>query len=164
MELLAEVRRVGGVLTPKPHDTLGVDLFPADMARLVPLLKQRKYDLLMLLKPLELPCIACGGMYRWQDAAGAWHCGQCEPDPSAHRLRGVSLEALGNRAILLRAPTSDLGEPGSWVRTPAGAAAEVVCYREDGGEVLTRTLRGERLAWYSPEQLSWESDWPWGKP
>ena len=24
------------------------------------------------------PCAACGGLERWQDATGAWHCQQCD--------------------------------------------------------------------------------------
>lgn len=159
IELLAEVRRVGGWLTPKPPDTLGVDLPPSEMPRLAPLLAQRKHDLLMLLRPLDLPCIACGGMYRWQDRAGAWHCGQCEPDPSARHLRGVSLETLGNRAITLAAPTGDLPAVKEWVRVPGGAEGEVVLYREDGGEALVRLFRGGRLAWFDSAALVSELDW-----
>lgn len=164
LDLLAEIRRVGGSLQPNPDGTLGVDLPKPDVPRLVPLIRQRKADLLMLLRPLKMPCLACGGAYRWQDSAGAWHCGNCEPDPRAHILRGVDGASLGNRAITLQPPAGDLPAPGSWAKTPTGEVAELVLYREDGGEVLMRTLKGERLAWYVPEALSWELDWPWADP
>ena len=157
--LLAEVRRAGGVLTPNPDGSLGVDLPAPEMHRLVPLLRQRKPDLLVLLRPLVLPCIGCGGMYRWQGGAGLWHCGRCEPDPSAHRLRGVTLETLGNQPITLQPPTGDLGAPGCWARTAAGDVVELVLYEASGVEVLTRLLKGAHLAWHRPELLHWEWDW-----
>jgi len=163
IEVLHEVRAAGGSLTPL-GDGLRWRMPVEPPARLAEAVRERKADLLVLLRPLELPCIACGGMYRWLDTVGAWHCGHCEPDPRAHILRGVTLEVLGNRSISLTAPTSDLPAPGSWARTPTGATVELVLYRADGGEVLTRTLAGERLAWHAPEHLSWEIDWPWGKP
>jgi len=162
VNLLAEVRQLGGHLRPKNGGKLGVVLPEAEQARLLPAIRERKQDLLMLLRPLELPCIACGGMYRWQDTAGAWRCGKCEPDPRVHRLRGVTLETLGDRPIVLQPPTGDLGAPGSWARTPTGETMEVVLYRDDGAEVLMRTLKGDRLAWCRPEELRWEIDWPWG--
>ena len=162
-EALAQFRAIGGRLTTD-GERLRWEAPIEPTPGLLEALRQRKADLLALLTPTAMPCLACGGMFRWQDSAGAWHCGRCEPDPSAHRLRGVTLDTLGNRPIALQPPTSDLGQPGSWVRTPAGAAAEVVLYRADGAEVLTRSLKGERLTWYTPEQLSWEIDWPWGNP
>ena len=27
-----------------------------------------------------VPCTACGGLERWQDATGAWHCQHCDRD------------------------------------------------------------------------------------
>ena len=162
VQVLQEVRAAGGELIPE-----GGRLrmrFPSEPpARLQDAIRERKRDLLMLLRPLELPCLACGGTYSWQDSVGAQHCGQCEPDPRARYLRGVTLETLGNRPIVLRPPTADLAAPGSWAKTRAGAVVEAVLYRDDGGEVLTRSLKGERLAWYAPEQLSWEIDWGWGQ-
>ncbi len=159
--LLAEVRRAGGYLTPNPNGTLGVDLPPADMQRLVPLLRQRKADLMVLLQRPEGRCPEGHDPYYWQDPAGAWHCGTCEPDPRAARMRGVTLAVLGERAFTTTPPTGDLPKPGSWARTPAGAVAELVLYQANGGEVLMRELNSGRLAWCAPEQLSWEMDWGW---
>ena len=163
LEVMNEVRAAGGCLIPS-GEKLRWRMPVEPPPRLVAAIRERKADLLMLLRPLEMPCLACGGAYRWQDSAGAWHCGNCEPNPAWHYLRGVSLEVLGNRAIVLQPPAGDLPEPGSWAKTPTGEVAELVLFREDGVEVLMRTLKGERLAWYVPERLSWEVDWPWADP
>ena len=160
IELLSEFRQAGGRLIPD-GDVLRWQSPVEPPPRLLEALRERKQDLLTLLRPLELPCLACGGMYRWADSAGAWHCGGCEPDPRAHRLRGVTLAVIGDhRAISLTAPTSDLPAPGSWARTAAGTVCELVLYRADGGEVLMRNLRQpEHLAWFDPAAVTWESDW-----
>ena len=97
----------------------------------------------------------------WILEHGAWRCGTCEPGPHDHYLRGVTEASLGNRTIVLQPPAGDLPEPGSWAKTPTGEAAELVLYREDGGEVLTRNLEGGGLAWFEPAALSWEVDWGW---
>ena len=159
IDLLAEVARLGGRLTPKPPDRLRVALREPDLSRLLPAIRERKQDLLMLLQRPDT-CPECGGAGWWQTAAGDWRCGTCEPDPRAHRMRGVSLAVLGDRPIATTPPTGDLPMPGSWARTPAGAVAELVLYRADGGEVLMRSLRQpDRLGWYAPETLEWEMDW-----
>jgi len=161
LELLNEVRRVGGFMQPNPNGTLGVDLPPSATLRLLPLIRQRKTDLLMLLAEPDGPCPACNQRDRWLDAVGQWHCMMCAPNPAWRYLRGVTLEVLCNRAITLQPPTADLGAPGSWARTPNGNAAELVLYEATGAEVLMRSLKGERLAWFRPEDLSWEIDWGW---
>ena len=85
----------------------------------------------------------------------------CEPNPAWHYLRGVTLDVLGDRAITLTAPTSDLPAPGSWAKTPSGAVVELVLYRVDGAEVLMRSLKRDQLAWCEPAPLAWECDWGW---
>lgn len=36
------------------------------------------------------PCPTCGGLERWQDLAGGWHCEQCEPRTAGPRLRELA--------------------------------------------------------------------------
>ena len=159
-EVLREFRAIGGRLIPA-GEKLRWQSPVEPPPQLIEELRQRKTDLLVLLRSLELPCIACGGMYAWRDSAGAEHCGRCEPDPRAHRLRGVTLETLGSRPITLQPPTGDLPMPGYWYRTPAGAVGELVLYEAAGAEVLLRELSTGRLAWHRPETLVGEMDWGW---
>ncbi|MGH9477956.1 MAG: hypothetical protein ACRD1A_01885 [Terriglobales bacterium] len=163
IELLAEVLKLGGRLAVKPPGTLSVDLPAGQSARLVPLLRAAKLELMRLLgQPPAEPCAACGGRYWWRATqAGPWTCGNCQPDPRGRRLQGVTLETLADRAITLTPPASDLPVPGSWARTPAGAAVELVLFEQAGNEVLTRELRSGSLAWFKPGELRWESDWEW---
>lgn len=162
LQLIEEVRRVGGYIQPNPDGkTLGVDLPKPEVPRLLPLLRERKYDLLVLLAKPDGRCPAGHEPYYWQDSAGLWHCGRCEPDPRAHGLRGVTAAVLGDRCISLTPPVGDLPAPGYWYRTAAGAVGEVVLYASDGTEVLLRELRTGRLGWYRPETLAGEMDWGW---
>lgn len=161
LDLLAEVRRLGGHLRPKDGGRLGVVLPAAEQPRLLPAIRERKHDLLMLLARPEGACPAGHPPGHWQDAVGQWHCLECEPKPAWFYLRGVSLEVMGNRQITLEPPTGDLGRPGSWARTHSGAVVELVLYCADGREVLVRHIRAGRLEWFAPEQLLWEWDWGW---
>ncbi len=160
LEVLREVQAAGGSLTPL-EDGLRIRMPAAPPARLLDAIRERKQDLLALLHRPDA-CPECSGMYWWQDSVGLWRCGTCEPDPRAARMRGVTLAILGDRAFCTTPPTGDLPQPGSWARTPAGAFAELVLYRADGGEVLVRTLKGERLLWHRPEDLVGEEAWGWG--
>lgn len=161
VQVLSEVRAAGGRLTALPPDRLRYEIPHALVPRLEPEIRAHKFGLLALLKTLELPCIACAGMYRWQDSVGDWHCGHCEPDQRANRLRGVDLAVLGDRNIVRQPPASDMPEPGSWARTPAGAVVELVLFEVAGAEVLCRELRSGRLGWFAPSALLWEADWGW---
>ena len=158
IELLAEVQRVGGWLMPKPPDKLTVDLPKPEAARLLPAITERKAELLRLLHGKDEPCPTGDGVYGWEDRTGRWCCGRCQPSEHDRRLRGVSLETLGNRAITLRAPTSDLPAIREWVRTPTGTG-EVVLYSADGGEMLVRLFKGCRLAWYGRGDMEGELEW-----
>ncbi|HVA65271.1 MAG TPA: hypothetical protein VNF74_16235 [Terriglobales bacterium] len=160
LQILAEFRQAGGRLIPE-GDGLRWESPVQPPPRLIEGARQRKRDLLVLLAKPEGRCPAAHPGNYWQDPAGQWHCMECEPSPTQHRLRGVTLETLGNRAISLVPPVGDLPARGSWAILPSGAAAELVLYRDDGGEVLMRHLGGERLAWFKPEALMWEVDWPW---
>jgi len=80
IELIAEVGRAGGWLTPNPNGTLGVDLPPAETPRLLEAIRQRKHDLLMLLRYPATACPACSGDRYWRDTVGLWRCERCEPD------------------------------------------------------------------------------------
>lgn len=80
IELVAEVRRVGGSLTPNPDGTLGVDLPTPETKRLLPWLAERKPDLLILLRYPATPCPACDGDRFRPDAVGVWRCDRCEPE------------------------------------------------------------------------------------
>lgn len=161
LELLAEVRRLRGHLRLKPPDKLGVVIPEAEQPRLLPAIRQRKADLLMLLAKPDGACPAGHAPGYWQDAVGQWHCMGCEPSPVWRYLQGVTLEALGNRPITLEPPTADLGKPGGWAHTPTGKTVELVLYESSGAEVLMRYLNDGRLAWFRPEQLMWETDWGW---
>jgi|SRR6185437_11733282 len=161
LALLREVRQAHGQLILRPPDTLEVRIAEPYLSRLLPAIRQRKPDLLMLLARPEGACPAAHSGGYWQDAVGQWHCFECEPNPAWRYLRGVTLEIPGNRPIALKPPTGDLAAPGSWAKSPSGETVEAVLYRQDGREVLTRTLNGERLAWHAPEELLWEIDWGW---
>lgn len=109
-------------------------------------------------------CPACGtATYRWQDSAGAWHCGRCEPDPRAARWAGVSIETLAGRAIVLTAPAADLAACGEWVRLPGGAVGDLLAYTPDGAEGLVRLFRPQpgqpELAWFPAERIVGELEW-----
>ncbi|HUX67790.1 MAG TPA: hypothetical protein VMV31_09905 [Terriglobales bacterium] len=160
-QVLEEVRDAGGWFRVVDGG-LSYDLGAARAGRLKPAIREREADLLMLLVKPEGACPGGHAGNYWQDAVGQWHCMECEPGPAQHRMRGVDLATLGSRAIVLPPPTSDLGAPGSWVRTPARETAEVVCYRADGGEVLVRTLKSDRLVWFDPAVLAGEETWGWG--
>jgi len=159
-EVLGQIEALGGTLALNPPDRIRYRLPVPPPPALLDSIRQFKPELLRLLgQPPADPCAACGGRYWWRlRTADAWRCGTCQPDPRAHRLRGIGLEVLAGRSIALAPPAGDLGEPGYWVRTPAGLWAEVVLYEASGAEVLVRTLKGERLAWFRPEQLIGEDD------
>jgi hypothetical protein len=36
------------------------------------------------------PCAVCGGVDRWQDLVGGWHCAKCEPRTTGPRLRELA--------------------------------------------------------------------------
>ncbi|HUX68641.1 MAG TPA: hypothetical protein VMV31_14230 [Terriglobales bacterium] len=160
LQILNEFRQAGGRLIPE-GDGLRWESPVQPPPRLIEAARQRKLDLLVLLAKPEGRCPAGHPQLWWQDSAGLWHCGECEPGPAQHRMRGVDLETLAGRSITLVPPVGDLPARGSWAILPSGAAAELVLYRDDGGEVLMRHLEGERLGWYKPEALRWEIDWPW---
>lgn len=160
LQILAEVRAAGGWFRLVDSD-LSCGLGAASAERLEPAIRQRKADLLALLAKPDGACPAGHPGNYWQDGVGQWHCADCEPGPAQRRMRGVDLAVLGNRAISLVPPAADLPARGSWAKAPDGAVCELVLFRADGCEVLTRALKGERLAWYAPEGLHWEVDWPW---
>ncbi|HUX67165.1 MAG TPA: hypothetical protein VMV31_06730 [Terriglobales bacterium] len=139
-EIIAEVERAGGHLAFKPPNTLSVDLPSGAEPLLLPLLKEHKAEVLLQLEPL---CLKCGGMYRWKDSAGMWHCGYCEPDPGGHLWQGVELADLGGRAFVLTPPTGDLPAIREWVKTPLGWATVLACSL-DGGDVFVRLFRPAR--------------------
>lgn len=108
-------------------------------------------------------CPACNrAEYRWQDAAGRWHCGRCDPDPRAARWAGVTLETLGDRSISLTPPARDLPAPREWVWTPAGPA-DLLCWESSGAEALVRLLRPRpgqaELVWFPAERITGELEW-----
>jgi hypothetical protein len=159
-QTLAEVGEAGGwfrVLDGKLTYGLG----HGSAERLEPAIHAHEADLLVLLRPLELPCITCGGVYQWQRQSGEWCCATCEPDPRAARMAGITLAVLGDRPISTTPPTSDLPAPGYWYRTPRGNVGEVVLYEATGAELLLRDLRSGQLGWFRPETLVGELDWGW---
>jgi hypothetical protein len=160
LQVLAEFRELGGWLIPAGERLLWQS--PVEPPpRLIEGLRERKADLLKLLQKPDGPCPECGVPYYWQDSAGQWHCGTCSPDPRAARMKGVSLQLLGDRPISTTPPTSDLPQPGSWARTAAGAVCELVLFEASGSEVLMRGLRSGQLRWFDPLELCWETAWPW---
>ena len=39
-----------------------------------------------------LPCLTCGGLERWQDLAGNWHCEACSPRVAGPRMMARAAE------------------------------------------------------------------------
>lgn len=114
------------------------------------------------------PCAACGTRYWWRLAEGdAWTCGRCQPDPRAARWRGVTLATLGDRGIVLHAPTGDLAAVGEWCRLPGGAIGDLLAYTPDGAEALLRLfsppgqpeLDAPRFVWVDSGKLTGEAAW-----
>ncbi|HZT72895.1 MAG TPA: hypothetical protein VE996_04520 [Terriglobales bacterium] len=163
-QVLAEVQAVGGHLWLLPPDRIGWDLPDAAVPELVPAIRAAKPELLRLLAAgRDDTCPACGtSTYRWQDSAGAWHCGKCEPDPRADRWEGVTLATLGDRAITLTAPARDLPAPREWVKTPAGLG-DLICWEASGAEGLVRLFRPRQgqaaLVWFPAERIIGEIEW-----
>ncbi len=164
-QLLAEVQRLGGRLVPKPPDGLTVRLPAPPSPELLASLRQAKPEILRLLtaEPPYEPCPAGHPAYWWRLAEGdPWRCGRCEPDPRAARWAGVTLAVLGDREIVLHAPTRDLPTPCEWVQTPAGAA-NLICYTPDGGEGLCRLFQprpGQSpFVWVPAGKIIGEADW-----
>ncbi len=114
------------------------------------------------------PCPTCAGRYWWRlREGGGWACGRCTPDPRAARWRGVTLATLGDRRIVLRAPTGDLPACGEWVRLPGGAIGDLLAYTQDGCEALVRLFPppGQpepdppRFVWVESARLAGEPEW-----
>lgn len=161
LELLAEVGRVHGRLVPRPPNHLEVFVPEIEQPRLLPWLRQRKTDLLMLLAKPEGRCPLGHEPGYWRDPVGRWHCMDCQPNPGWRYLRGVTPAVLGDRPITLEPPTGDLPAPREWVRVPGGETAEAVLYEASGAEVLVRLLRSEQLRWYPAGEIVSELDWGW---
>lgn len=83
--IIAAVERCGGRLTFAPPDHLSADLPAAVEADLLPLLRERRAEIITLLRRSSAdPCPACGARYWWRPREGAaWACGRCQPDPCA---------------------------------------------------------------------------------
>ena len=64
----------------KAGGKLGVVLPEAEKSRLLPAIRERKSDLLILLRYPATACPGCGGDRYWRDGVGLWRCGKCDPD------------------------------------------------------------------------------------
>ncbi|HZT73413.1 MAG TPA: hypothetical protein VE996_07165, partial [Terriglobales bacterium] len=132
-ELLAEVRRLGGVLEFRPPDRIHYRLPPEQADRLLPAIREAKPELLRLLAASPR-----------------------DPDPRAARWAGVTLATLGDRAITLTAPARDLPAPREWVKTPAGLG-DLICWEASGAEGLVRLFRPRQgqaaLVWFPAERI-----------
>lgn len=78
--ILAEVRQLGGHMRAKAGGKLGVMLPEAEKTRLLPAIRERKSDLLMLLRYPATACPACNGDRYWRGEVGLWRCAKCEPE------------------------------------------------------------------------------------
>ena len=90
-EVIAEVRAAGGRLLPN-GDKLRWELPVEPMPSLVEAIRQRKPDLLVLLRYPATACPGCDGDRFWRDGVGLWRCGKCDPRlrlPGLGRFRRV---------------------------------------------------------------------------
>lgn len=119
IQLLAEVRDLGGHLRPKPGGKLGVVLPEAEQPRLLPLLAQRKAALLVLLAYPATGCPGCNGDRFWRDGVGQWHCLRCEPETPADPFGPLPAgEADALAELELRAKLREPALARLLVRTP----------------------------------------------
>ena len=133
---------MGGRISFRPPAGLSIEVPLEAEARLLPLLREFKPDILALLgpRPPEGPCPAGHPAYWWRPCdSEPWRCGRGEPDPRAELWPGATMADLGGRAITLIAPA---GRPAirEWVQTPAGWAT-VLAYAGGGAECFVRLLK-----------------------
>ena len=60
-----------------------------------------------------ISCDDCGGLERWEDIAGGWHCNRCDPPLRAQtlRLQVARLRRLTRERVLMPIPEQDLPRP-----------------------------------------------------
>ncbi len=160
-EILAAAQRAGVRVAFKPPNTLSVDLPAAAEPIWLPLLREHKPEIIAALRqPPSEPCPAGHPAYWWRlRETDPWRCGRCDPDPRAARWHGVTLATLGERQIVLRAPTGDLPAVGEWCRLPGGELGDLLAYTPDGSEALLRLLSpgqpdAPRFSWAEPDGLT----------
>lgn len=81
-QIISEVRAIGGALAPSPNGGILYRLGDA-APRLLPAIRERKGDLLVLLRYPSTACPTCDGDRFRPDEVGVWRCEACQPENQA---------------------------------------------------------------------------------
>jgi hypothetical protein len=155
-DLIREVQRHGARLVPN-GDRLRVELSNPIPDDLVEQLRQRKAELLAVLRDPTTPCPACGCGSYWSDGT-AWFCEGCNPPPyNVTRWRQVSggrraptppaavawppelTEALKRVSTAFEWSRSDVADFTRWARRDAQALADAAEFLRFELDKLERT-------------------------